>query len=60
MNRNTDIRQLELNHLLKLSNILDSNQSWEKLMEFIPKDLTQLYNESGTLLVKKYTGEHIR
>lgn len=59
--RSTEIRKLPETEKSQLSGRLDKNKAWEKLMEFIPKNLADLKKEGVNLneIERKYTTEHI-
>lgn len=60
--RNMELRHLPLPKQLILSQILDRNRSWEKLMECIPKNLPDIQSETVNLngVKRKYSTENIQ
>lgn len=60
--RDMEIRHLPIPQILKLSEILDKNKTWEKLMEKIPKNLHDMYDVTSNFhsLKKKYSVENIQ
>lgn len=60
--RNMELRHLNDAHILQLSRILDNNDSWSKLMEKIPKDLTDIQQSETDFhkIQRKYSTENIK
>lgn len=59
--RTTELRHLAVSHKVELAKILDPHQAWQKLMEHIPENLSDLHRNDLALagMVRKYTREHI-
>ncbi|XP_050310348.1 serine/threonine-protein kinase pelle-like [Anthonomus grandis grandis] len=53
LNPNTELRKLHLSHLNELVTILESGESWKKLMAIIPKKLSEDGYESNITLHNK-------
>lgn len=62
VSRNMELRHLSIGEKLRLSEILDSNESWVKLMESIPKNITDIQPTNGDLkaIQRKYSSDNIR
>lgn len=60
--RNMELRHLNDIHILQLSKILDSNESWAKLMEKIPKNLADIQEKQLDFykIQRKYSAENIK
>lgn len=60
--RNMELRHLPIGELIRLSEILDNNESWTKLMEGIPKNLTDIQSggNNSKPIQRKYSTENIR
>lgn len=59
--RTTELRHLPGSHKDELAKILDPHQAWQKLMEHIPANLSDLHRNDVALvgMKRKYTREHI-
>lgn len=53
MNRHTELRKLPAGSLTNISNILETNNDWQRIAMIIPKDLQSEHFE------RKYNNEHI-
>lgn len=62
VSRSMELRHLSIGVKVRLSEILDSNESWAKLMEFIPKNITDIQQANGDLksMQRKYSTDNIR
>lgn len=65
VSRDMELRHLEDSKVLRLSEILDRNQSWARLMENIPRnlsDITKIQQRETSLQAKdrKYSSDNIR
>lgn len=57
-----ELRHLNISEKLRLSEILDRNESWVKLMEAIPRDIldAQPLNRDTKIARRKYSSDNIR
>lgn len=60
--REMELRHLSISEKLRLSEILDRNESWIKLMEGIPRDIldVQPLNRDVKIARRKYSSDNIR